>query len=58
LETPAVRIAKEVNPKKEELIGRIADEDILDRKGNVIVKDNEYIDEKAAKKIEKEYSKL
>jgi DNA-directed RNA polymerase subunit beta len=58
LETPAVRVAKEVPAKAEELVGRIADEDIVDKKGNVIVKDNEYIDEKAAKKIEKEYGKL
>ena len=58
LETPAVRVAKEVPAKAEELVWRIADEDILDKKWNIIVKDNEYIDEKAAKKIEEEYWKL
>jgi len=58
IETPAIKVKKEVSAKKEELVNRIADEDILDKKGKVIVKDGEYIDEKAAKKIEKEYGKM
>ena len=58
LETPAIRVWKEVRAKKEELVNKIADEDILDKNGNIIVKDNEYIDEEAAEKIEAEYGKL
>jgi DNA-directed RNA polymerase subunit beta len=56
LEVPAAKVVKEVEPKAEKLVNRIADEDIFDKKGNLIVKDGDYIDEKAAKKIEKEYT--
>jgi DNA-directed RNA polymerase subunit beta len=45
-----------LEPKADLLVNRIADEDIFDKKGKLIVKDGEYIDEKAAKKIEKEYT--
>jgi len=37
-------------------VNRIADENIFDKKGKIIVKDGNYIDEKAAEKIEKEYT--
>ncbi len=56
LEVPAAKVVKEVEPKAELLVNRIADEDIFDKKWNIIVKDGDYIDEKAAKKIEKEYT--
>ncbi len=56
IEVPALRVIKEVEPKKEQLINRIVDEDINDKKGNIIVSDWDYIDEKSAEKIEKEYS--
>jgi hypothetical protein len=55
IETPAVKTKKEVKPIYNELINRIVDEDILDDKEKIIVKDNEYITEKIAKKIEKIY---
>lgn len=64
LETPALRVHREAQPKKESLVNRIAHRDIfeLDAKGNptkkVIVKEDAYIDEKAAKIIEKNYGKL
>ncbi len=64
LETPALKINREVQPKKELLINRIAHRDIheLDAKGKqlkrVIVKEDHYIDEKSAKEIEKNYGKL
>ncbi len=54
IETPGAKVEKEVAAKADQLIGRIADFDITDSKGKVIVKDGDYIDEKAAKKIEKE----
>ena len=56
LEVPALKVIKELKPKKEQLVNRIADEDIVDKKGKIIVKDGDYIDEKAAEKIEKEYT--
>jgi len=64
LETPALKIHREVAPKKDELINRIAHRDIceLDAKGKqlkkIIVKEDHYIDEKSAKIIEKMYGKL
>lgn len=64
LETPALKIFREVEPKADALIGRIAHRDIfdLDAKGNpttkVLVKEDTHIDEKAAKAIEKTYGKL
>jgi len=64
LETPALKINREVTPKQELLINRIAHRDIyeLDAKGKqlkkIIVKEDHYIDEKTAKEIEKMYGKL
>ena len=64
LETPALKIFREVEPKAESLVGRIAHRDIyeLDAKGNpskkVIIKENEVIDEKIAAVLEKSYGKL
>ncbi|MFC2695623.1 MAG: DNA-directed RNA polymerase subunit beta [Candidatus Absconditicoccaceae bacterium] len=64
LETPALKIFREVEPKAESLVGRIAHRDIyeLDAKGNpskkVIIKENEVIDEKIATALEKSYGKL
>ncbi|RAL56808.1 DNA-directed RNA polymerase subunit beta [SR1 bacterium human oral taxon HOT-345] len=64
LETPALKIFREVEPKAESLVGRIAHRDIyeLDAKGNpskkVIIKENEVIDEKIAATLEKAYGKL
>ena len=64
LETPALKIFREVEPKAESLVGRIAHRDIyeLDAKGNpskkVIIKENEVIDEKIAAALEKAYGKL
>ena len=64
LETPALKIFREVEPKAESLVGRIAHRDIyeLDAKGNpskkVIIKENEVIDEKIAAALEKVYGKL
>src|SRR5574344_438654 len=64
IETPALKINREVPAKKDSLVKRIAHRDIhaLDAKGKelktVIVKEDHYIDEKAAKEIEKIYGKL
>jgi len=55
LEVPAAKVINTLEPKAELLINRIADEDIFDKKWKIIVKDGDYIDEKTAKKIEKEY---
>ena len=63
LETPSLRIHKEVETKKELLENKIAHRDIfeLDSKWvmtkKVIVKEDNYIDAKSAEKIEKMYSK-
>ncbi len=54
LETPAVKVSNKVKTVKSELINKIADDDILDNKWNVLVNDWEYITEASAKKIEKE----
>jgi DNA-directed RNA polymerase subunit beta len=64
LETPALRIFREVEAKKSELVNRIADRDIfeLDAKGNpttkLIVAEDAYITDKAAAVIEQFYGKL
>ncbi len=64
LETPALKITREVPAKRELLINKIAHRDIhdLDAKGKelkgIIVKEDHYINEKAAKEIEKIYGKL
>ena len=64
LETPALKIFREVEPKKSQLLNRIADRDMfeLDAKGNptkkLIIAEDEYFDEKAATAIEKFYGKL
>lgn len=63
LETPALKIFREVDAKKSQLIHRIADRDIfaLDAKGNetkkLIVAEDTYIDEKTAEAIETSYGK-
>ncbi|MCF7835348.1 DNA-directed RNA polymerase subunit beta [Candidatus Gracilibacteria bacterium] len=63
LETPALKILREVEPKKKKLVGRIAHRDMyeLDSKGKatkkVIVKEDQYIDEDMAAKLEKFYGK-
>jgi len=64
LETPALKIYNEAQPKKEFLMNRIAHRDVveLDAKGKptkkIIVKEDNYIDEKTAAIIEKQYGKL
>ncbi|MFA7298417.1 MAG: hypothetical protein WC010_02110 [Candidatus Absconditabacterales bacterium] len=64
LETPALKIYREVPAKQDMLINRIAHRDVheLDAKGKelkaIIVKEDHYIDEKIAKQIEKMYGKL
>lgn len=64
LETPALKVFREVEPKTESLIGRIAHRDIfeLDAKGNqtskLLLKEDQVIDAKAAEAIEKSYGKL
>ena len=64
LETPALKIYREVPAKQDMLVNRIAHRDIheLDAKGKqlktIIAKEDTYIDEKAAKQIEKIYGKL
>lgn len=64
LETPALKIHREVIAKRELLINRIAHRDIceLDSKWKIlkkiIVKEDHYIDDKLAKEIEKNYWKL
>jgi len=64
LETPALKIIREVPAKVESLVNRIAHRDIfeLDAKGNptskIIIKEDHYIDEAVAKTLEKVYGKL
>jgi DNA-directed RNA polymerase subunit beta len=63
LETPALKIFREVDAKKDQLVNRIAGVDIfeIDAKGTptkkLIIAEDEYIDEKAALQIEKFYGK-
>lgn len=57
LETPSVKIKREINCISADLINKIADVDIISKSWKVIVKDWEYIDAAAAKLIEKEYWK-
>ena len=64
LETPALKLFHSVWPKAAELKNKIVSDDIyeLDAKGKqtkkLIVKEDTYVDEKAAKTIEKFYGKL
>lgn len=64
LETPALKILKEVEPKEDKLLNRISHRDIfeLDAKGKptkkLIVKEDQYIDKDIAKKIAKMYGPL
>ncbi|MBU1757799.1 hypothetical protein KKG31_01215 [Patescibacteria group bacterium] len=64
METPALKIQREVPAIADKLVNKIAHRDIyeLNAKGKalktVIVKEDVYIDEKSAKKIEKTYKKL
>jgi DNA-directed RNA polymerase subunit beta len=53
METPAMRVKSRVYATADQLLNKIAEEDILDAKGKVIVKESDYIDEQAAKAIEK-----
>lgn len=57
LETPAVKIGKLVGAHDASLVGRIAEGDIKDSKGKVIVKDDTYIDAKAGVAIKKALDK-
>jgi DNA-directed RNA polymerase subunit beta len=57
IETPAVKVKKEVLSTKKELSNRIADDDIKDEKWKIIVKDWEYITPEKAEKIEAIYGK-
>lgn len=57
VETPAVKVKGKLIPKASLLVNRIADDDIVDAKGNVIVADGVLIDEESAKAIEKEHGK-
>ncbi|USN54075.1 MAG: hypothetical protein H6765_05745 [Candidatus Peribacteria bacterium] len=52
VETPGMKVINTRPAKATELVNRIADEDILGAKDKVLVKDGEYITEKAAKEIE------
>lgn len=52
--TPFRVVKHEVENNWKDTINKIAESDILDSKWKVIVKEKEYIDEKIAKKIEKE----
>jgi DNA-directed RNA polymerase subunit beta len=64
LETPALKIFREVDAKKDQLVNRIAGIDIfeIDAKGNptkkLIIAEDKYIDEKTALQIEKFYGKI
>ncbi len=53
IETPAMRVKNWVYPTADQLVNKIVEEDILDAKGKVLVKESDYIDEQAAKAIEK-----
>jgi len=61
LETPALRVTHELDPKKSELINRITRDDWyeLDKSGKktqkLIIAEDRYIDEKAAELLEKHY---
>ncbi len=54
VEVPAVKVFKDVAPKADELVNRIAEFDIMDKK-KVLVKDGEMITKSVAKKIEIAY---
>lgn len=63
LETPALKVFHEVEPKTDSLINKIANQDIYElEKGKptkkLIVADNDYITKDAAAAIEKHYGKL
>lgn len=57
LETPAIKVQKEVDAHKENIAGRYAEGDVTDKKGKVLVKDDSYIDAKAADLIKKNIEK-
>ena len=57
LETPAIRVQKEVLVHSENMVGRYAEGDITDKKGKVLVKDDTLIDAKAADLIKKNIEK-
>jgi len=64
LETPAYKIFNDVEAKKSQLVNRIAHRDIFELNkswkptSKLIIKEDSYIDEKTAKKIEEHYGKL
>ena len=53
LETPAIKVQKEVDVHAENITGRYAEGDVTDKKGKVLVKDDSYIDAKAADLLKK-----
>lgn len=53
LETPAMRVKNRVYPVADQLLHKIAEENIMDGKKKVLVKEGDYIEESAAKAIEK-----
>lgn len=57
LETPAIKVQKEVDAHSADLVGRIAEGDVLDKKGKVLAKDDTYIDAKSADVIKKSLDK-
>jgi DNA-directed RNA polymerase subunit beta len=63
LETPALKIFREVDAKKSQLVNKIADRDIFElgaagkETKKLIVAEDTYINEKAAEAIEKHYGK-
>lgn len=48
-----MRVKNRVYPTADQLLNKIVEENILDAKGKVLVKEGDYIDEQAAKAIEK-----
>lgn len=57
LETPAIKIGKEVDAHDAKIVGRIAEGNVVDKKGKILAKDDEYIDAKAAELIKKTLDK-
>lgn len=57
LETPAIKVQKEVSVHSENMVGRYAEGDVTDKKGKVLVKDDSLIDAKAADLIKKTLEK-
>lgn len=51
-----MKLIKEIEAKADQLVNRIADDDIKD-KNKILIKDGQLIDEKTAKAIEKVHGK-